>query len=179
MEKVIDIKEWTENVYKPMREFDIVIGRELFGYEFLGWAYCPEAGLVYNPENYDWDPPLDPVYLRECECKKFEKIVQVEEKFFGHFGHCMCVIPRYSSSIRSAWLIIDRLLSDGYDIELKHEFIKCNNKVQWSLKLSNKKNQMGSFGVDDSVEKVICKVALLEYNSERYNKLFWKQKLGD
>lgn len=165
---IINAVKWREEVYIPLRKLDISIAEKVFGYKFLGWAYCPEEGLIYNPEKYKQDnypyyqPPLDPVYLKKCECEDLGKICKKyeKEKFFDHYNQCMEIIPCYSSNISDTWLIVNKFTEERYSLSFKFN----NGEMYWQVIVANRYNKKIEIVKNNEIIKAICEAALLIFN---------------
>lgn len=147
---------------KAGRELDALVAEKLFGWRCVHRLVriTREEEIAFNrawflkeygqeaPPTWEGDSDLDGDYpTRKCsKCGMGH-----DSKDNDLFAHADSRVPKYSTDIASAWLVVEKLVAAGWEVVIEEA---------WAVSLSRRRGP--SFvGFGDTAQLAICKAALL------------------
>lgn len=155
--------ERTESLVSPELglagcELDAAVAERVMGLNVLGEAIClpnPECGYLEIPYEISAHGELRPVYLKACQCESKQ---ETDADYFGHIGPCLEVVRFYSTDINAALDTVNRLMSQGWQVDIIGE----NDVLRWYVCFDNRIGErvvLGQGGAE-TLPEAICRAAL-------------------
>lgn len=156
------------------RELDREVGEKIFGHTTIGkgpvgidYDDCDESYMPATAYDEAW------LYCPHCErepgwCEKYDTSGE-----FGHGKYSPEPYHRYSTDISHTWRIVDKLIQDGWHLDLYHAFEAWElgayppdrDKATWQACFKQAIPKW-AIAADNSPMRAICRAALQIYDAD-------------
>lgn len=147
-------------------ELAALVAIKVMGLNVLGVATCTHIDGEWDV-NVTWSPDShwahqEPIYLPSDHSMPCERCAEPENdmngKFQGYSEMCLRVVPSYSTDIASAMLVVEKMRSDGWAVEIGDSGTKF-----WTVEFYKQPGlrvEANGVGERESLAHAICEAAI-------------------